>query len=528
MEIGRFILLNQLSSGPSGAVWKAHDPQLGRDIVMRQLALAGPDQQPRIVAEADAAARLSHPAIARSYGSILEGGSIWLVEEWVDGASLAMLVPPYAQLSTEQNLGVLHRVLEGLAEAHRQGLVHGSVSPRTIVVDLDGTPKLVEFAGHLGHPEAAGSGPYASPEAFAGAGLTPAADVFSAGSVILERLRGADPAGRAAADRVLADVQPVLDRATAADPRRRQPNAQVLLTELDQAADRRGVLWWTTEGLGAAASSAAGAAAAGGAVTTGGLGVVAGSSGSAGAGAVSGSLNLQGAGAISGAGAQPGIAAGVVAGSARQGFRFGKGGLIAVVAGAVAVVVVAVSVFAFGRSKAVDAGPAPQVNASTQVAADPTTIPPIPTPSATPKPPAAQGFTGTYRYQSVVTKVVGANVRVGQKETATWTVTTTCNAGKCTSVAKTPSGVETLTSTKATWSITVNSKAKCVNTLTNKPTGQQVPMRYTQQLKGAGSKGDQLTKITGSDRYRQLKLCTNQRVAKFDIDKLITITFVKS
>ena len=41
---------------------------------------------------------------------------------------------------------MLHRVLEGLAEAHRQGMVHGSVSPRTIVVDLDGTPKLVVSA----------------------------------------------------------------------------------------------------------------------------------------------------------------------------------------------------------------------------------------------------------------------------------------------------------------------------------------------------------------------------------------------
>jgi hypothetical protein len=300
------------------------------------------------------------------------------------------------------------------------------------------------------------------------------------------------------------------------------------LAELDEAADRRGVLWWTTEGLGAAAGSAAGAAAAGGAVTTGGLGVVAGSSGGAGAGAVSGSLNLQGAGAITGAGTQPGIAAGVVTGSAKQGFRLGKGGLIAVVAGAVALVVVAVSVFAVTRGKTVDAGPAPQVNASTQVASDPTTFPPIQTPSATPKPPAAQGFTGTYRYQSVVTKVVAANARVGQKETQTWTVTTTCNAGTCTALAKTPSGVQSFKGAKTAWSVTVNSKAKCVNTLTQKPTGQKVPMRYTRQLKGAGSKGDQLTKITGSDRYRQLKLCNNQRVGKYEIVKKITITFVKS
>ena len=227
---------------------------------------------------------------------------------------------------------------EGLAYAHRHDVVHGSFSPRTILVDSDGTPKLVEFGAWLGHPDAAGIGAYASPEAFAGDPLAPPSDVYSAGAVIAQVLSQPDPADAEATGKLLGDLKPVLDRAMAPDSGQRHPDGQALLDDLDRAAERSmGAAWWTTEGLGAiAASSAAATLAASGTATAGGIGAVAGAgaANSGGAGAVSGSLNLQGAGAVAG-GTSPGAGAGVLARSParlqgqadrHRGRRDGRGG----------------------------------------------------------------------------------------------------------------------------------------------------------------------------------------------------------
>jgi serine/threonine protein kinase len=103
MDIGRFALVNQVSGGRYGAIWKAHDPDHGRDVALKQLALAGPQQHPGIIAEADAAEHLRHPNIVETYPPATDERTIWLVEEWIEGASLAVLSPPHAQLSVPQN-----------------------------------------------------------------------------------------------------------------------------------------------------------------------------------------------------------------------------------------------------------------------------------------------------------------------------------------------------------------------------------------------------------------------------------------
>jgi serine/threonine protein kinase len=252
MDFSRYTLVSQLSGGRYGAIWRAHDPQLARDVALKQLALADPDRRPTIMAAARAATALQHLNVARTYEPVEDEDTIWLVEEWIDGASLAALSSPGVQLAVQQGLGVVHGALEGLADAHRHGVVHGTVSPWTIMVDLAGTAKLIEFGAWLGHPDAAGIGAYASPEAFAGENLAATADVYSAGAVISELLRGQAAADPERAAQVTSDIRPVLDRAMSADPSARQPDAQTLLDELDRAAERVfGAAWWTTEGLGA-------------------------------------------------------------------------------------------------------------------------------------------------------------------------------------------------------------------------------------------------------------------------------------
>ena len=103
---------------------------------------------------------------------------------------------------------------------------------------------------------------------------------------------------------------------------------------------------------------------------------------------------------------------------------------------------------------------------------------PTPTPTQTPKPKPKpqQGFSGTYRYVSIVTKAVGASVGVGNKQTASWAVTTTCGASKCKSSVKASDGgafnLSGGLNTERSY------RVDCVKVKTQKKSGQKVPTRY--------------------------------------------------
>ena len=512
MDLSRFILVSQLGDGRYGAVWKAQDPERRQDVALKQLALAGPEQRQQILADTRTAGRLDHPNIAKTFEPAEDANGIWLVEEWIEGASLARLSPPQVELTVQQSLGVLHGALEGLAHAHRHGVVHGSVSPRTIVVDREGTPKLVEFAARRGHPDAAGIGAYASPEGVRGEDLTPAADVYSAGTVINETLQAHAAADHARSDRIAAGIQPVLDRAMAVDPAQRQPDAQHLLDELDKAATRAfGAAWWTTEGLGALAASASGAGLAGvGGAAAGGAGALAGTAGS-GLGSVSGSINLQGGG--------------VVAGSVKRASTgLGKKALIAIVAGVVAVAVVAVGVvIAATRDSPTTAEPASGGPTSQSA-----TVPSSPAPSPSPSSPLT-GFQGTYRYDRTVTSSNRDSIPVGQKTSATFEVSTTC-AATCKSEMTWENGANSTLNFGASGEFQETKPTiitECKKTVDGKAVeSDKVPGTYTRTITVAEVVDGRVEKLTGKETARDSRKCKTSSAPPAKIDYRIVIARV--
>jgi tRNA A-37 threonylcarbamoyl transferase component Bud32 len=510
MEIGHYTLLGQLPGGRYGAIWHARDEQLGREVALKQLALATSDRRPAIMRLTAALTKVQHPNLAGTGEPVENADGLWLVEEWITGASFDTVLAS-AGLTRSQALGVLHRTLEGLAEAHRHGLVHGTVSPGTIMITTDGVPKLVDFGSWRAEPEAAGVGPYASPEAFAGQRLTAAADVFSAGTVavtILERFES-----------LTGEVQQTLNRATSADPAQRQADAWALLNELDQAGERTfGAGWWTTEGIAAVVASSTGATLAAGTLTS--------TAGSGGAGVVSGSVTVPGGGAVGGAKATAG-------GAGRLGLKSGRGPLIAAGAGVVTLAVVAAGAYAITshRKGTITGQPAATSTSGGQLPGGGQVTPvltPTPTPTPTPKP-KAQGFSGVYTYTALVTKSNWPGVKVGSKEKRTWTVRTTCVGDKCSSVVAPKGGSKfTLVNTAESWNTRVTDQAQCVDTRTQRPTGKHVPIRFTRKLHVAARSGDIVTKITGKARSAQLKKCLNQPTALVYEEWKITITYVKS
>ncbi len=148
----------------------------------------------KAVKEAQIAAKLRHPNVAAVYDVDEEHGFIFM--ELVDGPPLTDFMETGIR-TWEEYRAVALGIVSGLAEAHRQGIVHGDISPRNILLTKSFVPKLVDF-GLARHKDFTSSTigvtpGYASPEHVLNKKLTPQSDVFSAGAVLYELGTGRHP-----------------------------------------------------------------------------------------------------------------------------------------------------------------------------------------------------------------------------------------------------------------------------------------------------------------------------------------------
>lgn len=518
MDIGRYSLAQQLSGGRYGARWRATAVDEG-EVVLKELALADGAGRDAVVQSAAAAARLSNPHLARVYEPVVDEDRVWLVEEWVPGASLAAVTEEHT-LSPRQALGVARGALEGLAEAHRQGVIHGSLSPKTVMITLAGEAKLIELGSWVGQPEVAGLDGFASPEAVSGRPLSSAADVFSAGAMLRELLASDSAAGSAGPSGPLAGV---LNRATDADPAARHADAAALLADLSSAAERSfGSLWWTVEGLGALSAATVTTASAAAGTSTAGLTGATATPGS-GAAALAGSMSLSGAATMAGAAlTDPGKA--VVTGA----IKVSRSTIAKIGAGVIAigVVVAGVALAVTNRNAPTAAEPAGNLGGTASVppASAPTTPPPAPTPTPTPTPPAALGFTGTYVSKSTVIKSNTPLSSVGATAQETWKVKTTCKGEVCTSNVTRAGDPFTLTGKGTTFTYRGNDPGTCFNLDTRAATTGDIELKRARTFTVAATKNGVITKLVGTSSFRQLDPCPDQRGALSKVTFRVVIT----
>lgn len=273
MMISGYEVLGQVGAGTTGRVFHARDTHLDRPVALKQVPVSSVDL---LRAEAQRLSQLDDPHVVAVYGFVEEPDAAYLVEEWIPGATLAVVLAEHGRLAADQALGVVRGALLGLAHAHGRGLVHGDVSPSNILVDPGGVSRIIDF-GRTGSTPAYRA-PEATPEAVTTGTLTPAADVHAAARVLVELLGGdaALPAG----------LKPVIERATAADPVERYPDAAAFLAALDDAArDAYGTAWWTEAGMAALVAPAVAAVVAVGAGLIGGTTAAAGTAAGTAAGA---------------------------------------------------------------------------------------------------------------------------------------------------------------------------------------------------------------------------------------------------
>ena len=178
--LGAYRIIRKLGEGGMGVVYLAHDPDLNRDVAIKQLRpeYASPDGDlaRRFLREARATARLNHPNVVTIYhiATARDGRTgPFIVMEYVDGGSLADLLVTEGPMAWPAAAQAIGDAAAGLAAAHEAGIVHRDLKPANLMRTRRGIVKLVDFglarAGtmdpDLTHPRAfIGSPSYASPE----------------------------------------------------------------------------------------------------------------------------------------------------------------------------------------------------------------------------------------------------------------------------------------------------------------------------------------------------------------------------
>jgi hypothetical protein len=202
---GRYVLESAVASGGMATVWRGTDQVLGRPVAVKVLhenLSQDQDLLERFRMEAVAAARLSHPSVVRVFDTGVDDGVCYIVMELFEGTTLADLVAEEGPLPPGEAARIVRASLQGLAHAHREGVVHRDVKPGNILVDASGLVKVTDFgiakAAFAGGDltttgSLLGTAKYLAPEQVEGGAVDQRTDIYAAGIVLYEALTGRPP-----------------------------------------------------------------------------------------------------------------------------------------------------------------------------------------------------------------------------------------------------------------------------------------------------------------------------------------------
>src|SRR5215831_1946661 len=146
-KIGHYQVLEKLGSGGMGEIFKAQDPRLNRFVAIKSLNASGagdPERRRRFAQEAQAASALNHPNIITIYDILSEGGTDYIVMEFVAGQTLADRIPN-GGLGVAKTLQYGVQVADALRAAHAAGIVHRDLKPGNVMVTGSGLVKILDF-----------------------------------------------------------------------------------------------------------------------------------------------------------------------------------------------------------------------------------------------------------------------------------------------------------------------------------------------------------------------------------------------
>lgn len=258
-QLPDYKILSLIGTGGMGAVYKALQPRLNRQVAIKVLPPelgAHRSSRERFQREAQALARLDHPGIVTCYDFRIAGanenGLSYLVMECVDGSTLGDRFEN-SQLTLEHFIQLLREVCSGLEYAHSRGIVHRDIAPSNILVDSAGNARLTDFgiakfldneAGATGLTltgTSLGTAAYAAPEQSTPQDEIPVdhrADIYSVGALLYRFLTGAPPRGvfnpvSQTQAGIGKDFDKILRKSLAANPADRYPEITRFAADLD-------------------------------------------------------------------------------------------------------------------------------------------------------------------------------------------------------------------------------------------------------------------------------------------------------
>jgi serine/threonine protein kinase/tetratricopeptide (TPR) repeat protein len=260
---GRYEILGLLGEGGMGAVYKARDREVDREVALKVIRpeLTGhPEVVSRFKQELILARQVTHKNVVRIFDLGEAEGAKFISMEYIDGRDLRSLLVERGKFAPEEAVGIIEQVCRALEAAHAEGVIHRDLKPQNIMVDKHGRVAVMDFGiAHskelpgltrtgvlLGTPE------YMSPEQAKGQETDARSDLFSLGIIFYELLTGKSPyaattpvaslfmrvQGRATPPAKLDPAIPkfvndVVVRCLEIDPQRRYASAQEILRDLE-------------------------------------------------------------------------------------------------------------------------------------------------------------------------------------------------------------------------------------------------------------------------------------------------------
>ncbi|MDB5338515.1 MAG: prkC 29 [Planctomycetaceae bacterium] len=205
---GRYQVEKLLGRGAMGAVYLARDTQLGRAVALK-IPKVAPSGSKRLLlrleTEAKAAAQLDHPSLCKVFDAGEVDGQCFIAMQYIEGETLKSQLEAKSK-SVAEAVSLVVQLAEGLSEAHAQGIIHRDLKPENIMINLRGTPVIMDFglakfstiSSNAMATQAGtilGSPAYMSPEQANGQvkEIDQRSDIYALGTILFEMLTGELP-----------------------------------------------------------------------------------------------------------------------------------------------------------------------------------------------------------------------------------------------------------------------------------------------------------------------------------------------